>query len=203
MKNKKRRNNIKYSKTLIIASLFLVAVMIIRLVQLATFEEIDNTNLKKLANSRTTKTVKLEANRGTVSESGREQLITVAEILLSKNFTIPKRVQFQAADYIITNNDGIIWAEVYTGVADYYGYFGYPSMYSPLEGKDVYGNYGDTIIRVPDAIIKGNGTQLNTTLSPKPSTIDTKVPHNTVYKVYYQYQNKYIDSLLPMTRYLF
>lgn len=66
------------------------------------------------------------------------------------------------------------------------------------QGKDAYGNYGDTIIRVPDAIIKGNGTQLNTTLSPKPPTIDTKVPHNTVYKVYYQYQNEYIEKKITV-----
>lgn len=74
MKNKKRRNNIKYSKVLIIASLFLVGVMILRLIQLATFEEIDNTNLQKLASSRTTKTVKLEANRGTIYSTNKDVL---------------------------------------------------------------------------------------------------------------------------------
>ena len=74
MKNKKRRNNIKYSKTLIIASLFLVGVMIFRLIQLSTFEEIDGTNLKKLASSRTTKTVKLEANRGTIYSTNKDVL---------------------------------------------------------------------------------------------------------------------------------
>lgn len=71
-----------------------------------------------------------------------------------------------------------------------------PNTYS--QGKDAYGNYGDTIISVPNAIIKGNGTQLNTTLSPKPPTIDTKVPHNTVYKVYYQYQNEYIEKKITV-----
>ena len=74
MKNKKRRNNIKYSKSLIIASLFLVGVMIIRLVQLSTAKEIDGTNLQKLANSRTTKTVKLEANRGTIYSANKDVL---------------------------------------------------------------------------------------------------------------------------------
>lgn len=74
MKNKKRRNNIKYSKSLIIASLFLVGVMIIRLVQLSTAKEIDGTNLQKLANSRTTKTIKLEANRGTIYSANKDVL---------------------------------------------------------------------------------------------------------------------------------
>lgn len=74
MKNKKRRNNIKYSKTLIIASLFLMGVMIFRLVQLSTFKEIDGTNLQKLASSRTTKTVKLEANRGTIYSANKDVL---------------------------------------------------------------------------------------------------------------------------------
>lgn len=74
MKNKKRRNNIKYSKTLIITSLFLVAVMIFRLIQLSTFKEIDGTNLQKLASSRTTKTVKLEANRGTIYSTNKDVL---------------------------------------------------------------------------------------------------------------------------------
>lgn len=66
------------------------------------------------------------------------------------------------------------------------------------QGKDVYGNFGETVIQVPNAIIKGDSTQLNTTLSPKPPTIDTKVPHNTVYKVYYQYQNEYIEKKITV-----
>lgn len=71
-----------------------------------------------------------------------------------------------------------------------------PDTYS--QGKDVNGNFGETVIQVPNAIIKGDGIQLNTTLSPKPSTIDTKVPHNTVYKVYYQYQNEYIEKKIKV-----
>ena len=49
MKRKKRRkNNIRYSKLLIIASLFLFALMIARVTQLALSKEIDDNNLFKL-----------------------------------------------------------------------------------------------------------------------------------------------------------
>ncbi|MBR4618596.1 MAG: transpeptidase family protein [Bacilli bacterium] len=74
MKNKKRRNNVKYSRLLIIASLFLVAIMIARLVQLSIAKEIDGINLQDLASKRTTRTTKLEAKRGTIYSANNDVL---------------------------------------------------------------------------------------------------------------------------------
>lgn len=75
MKRKKRRkNNIKYSKLVIIASLFLFALMIARVTQLALAEEIDDTNLQALAKQRTTTTDIIQAERGNIYSSDGEVL---------------------------------------------------------------------------------------------------------------------------------
>ena len=75
MKRKKRRkNNIKYSKLLIITSLFLFALMIARVTQLALAEEVDDTNLQALARRRTTKTDIIKAERGNIYSSDGEAL---------------------------------------------------------------------------------------------------------------------------------
>ena len=75
MKRKKRvRNKIKYSKCVILLSLFLFVVMILRVVELATAKEIDGTNLQELANKRTTKKDIIEAKRGTIYSSDNEAL---------------------------------------------------------------------------------------------------------------------------------
>ena len=90
---------------------------------------------------------KLVANRGPIPEEHVTQLTIVAKILLSKKFTIPKDVRFQAADWII-NKYGTIWGFAPTGLSGYWGYFGYNNNVAPLQGVDVYGNevsvdYGD------------------------------------------------------------
>ena len=75
MKKKKRtRNNIKYSKLVILASLFLFALMLVRVTQLALSEEIDDTNLQALAKKRTTKTDIVKAERGNIYSSDGEAL---------------------------------------------------------------------------------------------------------------------------------
>ena len=75
MKRKKRRkNNIRYSKLVIITSLFLFALMIARVTQLALAEEIDDTNLQALAKKRTTKTDIIKAERGNIYSSDGEAL---------------------------------------------------------------------------------------------------------------------------------
>ena len=66
MKNKKRKNNIKYSKIFIFISLLLFCLMIGRIIQLGLSKEIDGINLKELASNRTTRTVVEEARRGTI-----------------------------------------------------------------------------------------------------------------------------------------
>ncbi len=75
MKRKKKgRNKIKYSKLVIILSLFLFCIMILRVLQLATAKEIDGTNLQKLADKRTTKTDVIKAKRGSIYSSDNEAL---------------------------------------------------------------------------------------------------------------------------------
>lgn len=74
MKKKKRRNNVTYSKTLIIASLFLFSLMIVRLLQLSLAKTVDDTNLQELASKRTTRTTTLTARRGTIYSSNKDVL---------------------------------------------------------------------------------------------------------------------------------
>ena len=75
MKRKKSKGNkVKYSKIVIFLSLFLFAAMILRLVQLSTADEIDGTNLQKLASKRTTKTDIIKAKRGSIYSSDEEIL---------------------------------------------------------------------------------------------------------------------------------
>lgn len=66
---KKKGNNIKYSKVMIIVSLFLFGLMILRVAQLALSHEIDGVNLESLASKRTTKTEVLPAKRGSIYSS--------------------------------------------------------------------------------------------------------------------------------------
>lgn len=71
---KKKRNNIRYSKRIIIASLLLFVALILRLTQIALSTEIDGTNLKELASKRTTRTDTILAKRGTIYSSDGETL---------------------------------------------------------------------------------------------------------------------------------
>ncbi len=66
MKRKKKRNDIKYSKLIIVFSLFLFVVIIFRASELALSKEIDGINLQELASKRTTKTEKIFAKRGNI-----------------------------------------------------------------------------------------------------------------------------------------
>ena len=73
-RKKKKRNSIKYSKLIIFLSLFLFAIMILRLTELTLSKEIDGVNLQKLASKRTTKTDVIKAKRGTIYSSDKEVL---------------------------------------------------------------------------------------------------------------------------------
>ena len=66
MKKKKKRNNIKYPRVIILISLLLFCIIIGRVAQLGLSQEIDGTNLKELAKQRTTATKIIEAKRGTI-----------------------------------------------------------------------------------------------------------------------------------------
>jgi len=74
LKKKKKRNNVKYSKVIIIFSLLLFGIIIGRVIQLSTSSEIDGVNLKKLAAKRTTKTETLPAQRGSIYSSNGDIL---------------------------------------------------------------------------------------------------------------------------------
>ncbi len=65
-KKRRKKNNIRYSKVVILFSLFLFVVMIARVLQLGLSQEIDGVNLKKLASRRTTRTDIISAQRGTI-----------------------------------------------------------------------------------------------------------------------------------------
>ena len=92
-RKKKTRNDVKYSKLVILASLFLFATMIVRVLQLSTSKEIDGVNLQKLASQRTSKTDTLEAKRGTIYSSDKEALaLNVASYKLIA-YLDPKRTE--------------------------------------------------------------------------------------------------------------
>lgn len=74
MKSKKKRNNIKYSRVIILISLLLFCFMIWRVIELGTSKEIDGINLKELASKRTTKTDVVSAKRGTIYSSNGDVL---------------------------------------------------------------------------------------------------------------------------------
>ena len=96
---KKKRNNIKYPKGILIASLLLFALIILRLAQLSLATEIDGTNLKELASKRTTRTDTILAKRGTIYSSDGETLAQnvssykIIAYLDEKRTTNPKKPQ--------------------------------------------------------------------------------------------------------------
>ena len=96
MKKKKRRNNIKYGKLLIICSLFLFGLMIFRLIQLSTAKEIDDVSLQELASKRTTRTDKLEAKRGTIYSVNKD--------VLAQNVTSYKLIAYLSSSRTTNKN---------------------------------------------------------------------------------------------------
>ena len=77
---KRKKNNIRYSKIVIFASLFLFACMIGRVIQLGLSSEIDGVDLKELASRRTTATETLSAQRGSIYTEDGEVLGTRASL---------------------------------------------------------------------------------------------------------------------------
>ncbi len=74
MKKKKRENTVKYSRLVVVVSLFLFCLIIGRLIQLSISSEIDGTNLATLASKRTNKTEVIEAKRGTIYSANNDAL---------------------------------------------------------------------------------------------------------------------------------
>lgn len=75
MSKKKRQNNIKYNVFIFLIALFLFAIIIGRLCQLALSDTIDGKNLKELKSQRTTKTERVQAKRGTIYASNDDPLV--------------------------------------------------------------------------------------------------------------------------------
>jgi len=74
LKSKRKRNNIKYSRVIILFSLLLFCVMIFRVIELGMAKEVDGINLKKLASQRTTRTDTVSAKRGSIYSSNGDVL---------------------------------------------------------------------------------------------------------------------------------
>lgn len=74
MKSKKKGNNVRYSKAIILFSLLLFTLMIGRVTQLALSKKIDGIDLKELASKRTTRTQTLSAKRGNIYSKDGEVL---------------------------------------------------------------------------------------------------------------------------------
>lgn len=96
MQKKKRKNNIRYSVLFVSFSLFLFLLMILRLLQLSTFKEIDDTNLKELASQRTTKTDVIKAKRGTIYSNNGD--------VLAQNVTSYKLIAYLSASRTTDEN---------------------------------------------------------------------------------------------------
>ena len=74
MKKKKRKNNIRYSRLVILGSLLLFCVMIGRVIQLGLSKKIDGIDLATLASKRTTRTDVITALRGNIYSSNGDVL---------------------------------------------------------------------------------------------------------------------------------
>ena len=74
-----------------------------------------------------------------VTEEQKKQLMTVARILLSKKFTIPKKVLGEGR-VIDWGSIGVLWGRANTGVGSTYLEFSYSKYDSPLSAIDIYGN---------------------------------------------------------------
>ena len=86
MKKKKKKNNIRYSKLLILSSLFLFGLIIFRVSYLSLSKEVDGVDLKKLAASRTSRTDITYATRGSIYSKNGD--------LLAQNVTSYKLIAY-------------------------------------------------------------------------------------------------------------
>lgn len=93
---KRKRNNIKYSKGIILLSLLLFLLLIVRVAQIALSTEIDGTNLQELASKRTTKTETIAAKRGTIYSSDKEVLAQNVSSYKIIAYLDPKRTTNEA-----------------------------------------------------------------------------------------------------------
>ena len=105
MKNKKRKNSIKYSKIFIFISLLLFCVMIFRVIQLGMSKEIDGINLKELASNRTTRTDIEEAKRGTIYSSNGDVLAQNVSSYKLIAYLDPKRTTNEKRPQHVVNKE--------------------------------------------------------------------------------------------------
>ncbi|MBR5370273.1 MAG: penicillin-binding protein [Bacilli bacterium] len=105
MKNKKRKNNIKYSKIFIFISLLLFCLMIGRVIELGMSEEIDGIKIKELASNRTTRTVIEEAKRGAIYSSNGDVLAQNVSSYKLIAYLDPKRTTNEKRPQHVVNKE--------------------------------------------------------------------------------------------------
>ena len=105
MKNKKRKNNIKYSKIFIFISLLLFCLMIGRVIELGMSKEIDGINLKNLASNRTTRTDIEEAKRGAIYSSNGDVLAQNVSSYKLIAYLDPKRTTNEKRPQHVVNKE--------------------------------------------------------------------------------------------------
>ena len=107
---KKKRNNIKYSKGIIIVSLLLFVVLIARVAQIALSTEIDGTNLQELASKRTTRTDTIPAKRGTIySKDGDVLAQNVASYKLIAYLDPKRTTNEEKPQHVHQDLPGSVW----------------------------------------------------------------------------------------------
>ena len=102
---KKKRNNVKYSKIVILVSLLLFALMIGRLAQLGLSTKIDGINLKKLASKRTTKKDILPAERGSIYSHDKDALAQNVAAYKLIAYLSPKRTTDKKKPQHVVNKE--------------------------------------------------------------------------------------------------
>ncbi len=105
MKQKKRKNTIKYSKLFIFISLLLFCLIIGRTIQLGLSEKIDGVNLKELASKRTTRTIIEEAKRGTIYSSNGDVLAQTVSSYTLIAYLDPKRTTNEKRPQHVVNKE--------------------------------------------------------------------------------------------------
>ena len=105
MKQKKRKNTIRYSKLFIFASLLLFCLIIGRTIQLGISKEIDGVNLKELASKRTTRTIIEEARRGTIYSSNGDALAQTVSSYTLIAYLDPKRTTNEKRPQHVVNKE--------------------------------------------------------------------------------------------------
>ncbi len=105
MKSKRRGNNIKYPRVIILVSLLLFCLMIFRVIDLGLSKKIDGINIKNLASQRTTRTDVVSAKRGSIYSSNGEVLAQNVSSYKLIAYLDPKRTTDKKKPQHVVNKD--------------------------------------------------------------------------------------------------